>query len=137
MVLAADGIPVRADLTIAVDVATRAIAAAVLRPVGTKAVDASLLPAEMLVPEPMRPGWAEALRMSASLLPFQRLLDIDTRNGSGPPPACRRIQGSRDPAARAGHRRRLDAGPAAGPARRMADRSLTDRRSPEMALDLR
>ena len=52
----------RADLTIAVDVATRTICAAVLRPVGTKAVDAALLLARMLVPEPMRPGWAEALR---------------------------------------------------------------------------
>ncbi|ONI90876.1 integrase [Saccharothrix sp. ALI-22-I] len=79
MVLAADGVPVRADLTIAVDVATRTIAAAVLRPVGTKAVDASLLLAKMLVPEPMRPGWTAALRMSASRLPFQRLLDIDAR----------------------------------------------------------
>jgi hypothetical protein len=43
MVLAADGVPVRADLTIAVDVATRTICAAVLRPAGTKAVDAALL----------------------------------------------------------------------------------------------
>ena len=33
----------------------------------------------MLVPEPMRPGWADALRMSASRLPHGRLVDIDTR----------------------------------------------------------
>jgi putative transposase len=79
MVLLDNGVPVRADLTIAVDVATRTICAAVLRPVGTKAVDAALLLARMLVPEPMRPGWAEALRMSASLLPHARLLDIDAR----------------------------------------------------------
>jgi putative transposase len=79
MVLSADGVPVRADLTIAVDVATRTICAAVLRPVGTKAVDASLLLAKMLVPEPMRPGWADALRMSYSRLPFQELLSIDAR----------------------------------------------------------
>jgi hypothetical protein len=65
LVLLDNGIPVRADLTIAVDVATRTICAAVLRPVGTKAVDAALLLARMLVPEPMRPGWADALRMSA------------------------------------------------------------------------
>jgi hypothetical protein len=70
---------VRADLTIAVDVATRTICAAVLRPVGTKAVDAALLLARMLVPEPMRPGWSAALRMSASRLPHARLLDVDTR----------------------------------------------------------
>ena len=69
LVLLEDEVPARADLTIAVDVATRTICAAVLRPVGTKAVDAALLLARMLVPEPMRPGWAAALRMSASRLP--------------------------------------------------------------------
>jgi len=79
LVLLDNGIPVRADLTIVVDVATRTVCAAVLRPVGTKAVDASLLLAKMLVPEPMRPGWAESLRMSASILPHDRLLDIDAR----------------------------------------------------------
>ena len=79
MVLLESGMPVRADLTIAVDVATRSICAAVLRPVGTKAVDAALLLARMLVPEPMRPGWAAVLRMSASRLPHARLLDIDAR----------------------------------------------------------
>jgi hypothetical protein len=79
MVLAEPGLAVRADLTIAVDVATRTIAAAVLRPVGTKAVDAALLLARMLVPEPMRPGWAESLRMSASVLPHARLAAIDER----------------------------------------------------------
>jgi len=77
MVLLDTGMPVRADLT--VDVATRTICAAVLRPVGTKAVDAALLLARMLVPEPMRPGWSTALRMSASRLPYARLLDVDAR----------------------------------------------------------
>jgi len=79
MVLLETGMPARADLTIAVDVATRTICAAVLRPAGTKAVDAALLLARMLVPEPMRPGWAAALRMSASRLPHARLLDADAR----------------------------------------------------------
>jgi putative transposase len=79
MVLLETGMTARADLTIAVDVATRTICAAVLRPVGTKAVDAALLLARMLVPEPMRPGWAEALRMSASRLPHARLLNVDAR----------------------------------------------------------
>jgi putative transposase len=79
MVLLESGMTARADLTIAVDVATRTICAAVLRPVGTKAVDAALLLAKMLVPEPMRPGWAAALHMSASRLPHARLLDIDAR----------------------------------------------------------
>ena len=79
LVLLDNGVPVRADLTIAVDVATRTICAAVLRPVGTKAVDAALLLARMLVPEPMRPGWSGALRMSSSRLPYARLLGIDAR----------------------------------------------------------
>ncbi|WP_246239799.1 integrase [Acrocarpospora corrugata] len=79
MVLLESGVAVRADLTIAVDVATRTICAAVLRPVGTKAVDAALLLARMLVPEPMRPGWSDSLRMSASLLPHGRLMSIDAR----------------------------------------------------------
>ncbi|WP_311203341.1 Mu transposase C-terminal domain-containing protein [Streptomyces gossypii] len=50
-----------------------------LRPAGTKAVDASLLLAKMLVPEPLRPGWPEALAVSATLIPHARLLDIDAR----------------------------------------------------------
>jgi putative transposase len=79
LVLLDNGTPARADLTIAVDVATRTICAAVLRPVGTKAADAALLLARMLVPEPMRPGWSQALRMSASVLPHARLLDVDAR----------------------------------------------------------
>ncbi|WP_322770243.1 Mu transposase C-terminal domain-containing protein, partial [Frankia sp. Cr1] len=79
LVLAGSGVAVRADLTIAVDVATRTICAAVLRPVGTKAVDAALLLARMLVPEPMRPGWSTALRMAASRLPHARLVEIDAR----------------------------------------------------------
>jgi transposase InsO family protein len=79
LVLLEDGVPARGDLTIAVDVATRTIGAAVLRPAGTKAVDAALLLARILVPEPMRPGWAAALAMSASRLPHARLLDIDSR----------------------------------------------------------
>ncbi|MEX5712943.1 integrase [Parafrankia sp. FMc6] len=79
LVLADSGVAVRADLTIAVDVATRTICAGVLRPVGTKAVDAALLLARMLVPEPMRPGWSTGLRMAASRLPHARLVDIDAR----------------------------------------------------------
>ncbi|MGW0995054.1 Mu transposase C-terminal domain-containing protein [Streptomyces sp. NPDC002523] len=79
MVVLDDGVTGRAELTIGVDLATRTICAAVLRPAGTKAVDASLLLAKMLVPEPMRPGWADALALSATLIPHARLLDIDAR----------------------------------------------------------
>ena len=58
-----DGVTGRPELTITLDVATRTIGAAVLRPEGTKAVDAAVLLARMLVPEPMRPGWDPALSM--------------------------------------------------------------------------
>lgn len=74
-----DGQARRVELTAAVDVATRTICAAVLRPAATKAVDASLLLARMTVPEPMRPDWAEALAMSHSRIPYRRLADIDAR----------------------------------------------------------
>jgi hypothetical protein len=68
-----DGVPGRIELTLALDVATRSICAAVLRPKGTKAVDAALLLARMLVPGPMRPSWPDALRMSRSWIPHARL----------------------------------------------------------------
>jgi putative transposase len=44
-----------------------------------KAVDASVLLARALTPEPVRPGWPEALRMSRSVLPYERLLAVDER----------------------------------------------------------
>ncbi len=75
-----DGVVGRVDLTGVIDVATRTVTAAVLRPT-TKSVDASVLLARTVTPEPMRPGWAQALAMSRSALPWQRLLDIDARLG--------------------------------------------------------
>jgi hypothetical protein len=73
-----DGVVGRVDLTGMIDVATRTVTAAVLRPT-TKSVDASVLLARTVTPEPMRPGWSQALAMARSALPFQRLLDIDAR----------------------------------------------------------
>jgi hypothetical protein len=73
-----DGVTGRVDLTGMIDVATRTVTAAVLRPT-TKSVDASVLLARTVTPEPMRPGWADALAMSRSALPWQRLLGIDAR----------------------------------------------------------
>ena len=61
-----------------VDLATRTVTAAVLRPT-TKSVDASLLLARTVTPEPMRPGWADALRMARSVLPCRRMLELDQR----------------------------------------------------------
>jgi hypothetical protein len=73
-----NGLIDRAELTWLIDLATRSIPAAVLRP-ATKAVDAALLLARALTPEAMRPGWADALRMSRSVLPHRRLVDLDER----------------------------------------------------------
>ncbi|WP_280905819.1 Mu transposase C-terminal domain-containing protein [Streptomyces sp. SAI-117] len=76
-----DGIPRRPALTIAVDVATRAILAAVLCPSATKAVDAALLLAEMAVPHPARPTWPNIWRMDhqQGALPHQELAALDER----------------------------------------------------------
>lgn len=78
MVRLDDGVSARVDLTGMIDLATRTVTAAVLRPT-TKSVDASVLLARTVTPEPMRPGWVEAMRMSRSVLPHQRLLGIDER----------------------------------------------------------
>jgi hypothetical protein len=72
------GVVDRAELTWLIDLATRSIPAAVLRPT-TKAADAAVLLARALTPEPMRPGWVDALRMSRSVLPHRRLTEIDER----------------------------------------------------------
>ena len=74
-----DGVIGRAELVLAVDIATRTICSGVLRPVGAKAVDAALILARMTVPEPMRPGWDQALAMSASRIPHQRMVSLDAR----------------------------------------------------------
>lgn len=74
-----DGVSGRVELTMLVDMGTRTICSGVLRPHGTKAVDAALLLARAVVPEPMRPGWPEALRMRASRLPHLDLTAVDAR----------------------------------------------------------
>ena len=74
----ADGVIRRAELTMAVDVATRSIPAGIIAPT-TKAVDAAAVLARMLVPEPMRPGWPECLHHAHSVIPHERLLSIDER----------------------------------------------------------
>lgn len=73
-----NGVVDRVELSWIIDLATRTVAAAVLRPT-TKAVDAALLLARAMTPEPMRPGWSDALRMSRSVLPHHRLTQIDQR----------------------------------------------------------
>ena len=78
MVLLDNGVPGRVEMTGMVDLATRTVTAAVFRPT-TKSVDASLLLARTATPEPMRPGWSDALSMARSVLPHRRLLELDQR----------------------------------------------------------
>ena len=78
MVRLDDGVAGRAEMTGLIDLATRSITAALLRP-STKSVDAALLLARTVTPAPMRPGWPDALRMEYSALPYRRLLAIDDR----------------------------------------------------------
>ncbi|GAA0902935.1 MULTISPECIES: DDE-type integrase/transposase/recombinase [Streptomyces violaceusniger group] len=79
MAVGEDGRPVRPELTIALDVATRSVVAAVLREESTRAVDAALLLAEMAVPHPARPGWPGQLRLAHAAVPYTRLLALDSR----------------------------------------------------------
>ncbi|MFJ2967564.1 integrase [Streptomyces collinus] len=101
-VLGDDGRPTHVELTAAIDVFTRSIIAAVLRPKtpgrrktrqqtrallstgtskgrATKAVDASLLLALCMVPAPMRPGFDAAASAARSDLPYEELLEVDAR----------------------------------------------------------
>lgn len=78
LVLLDNGVTGKVELTAMVDVATRTLTAAVLRPT-TKSVDASVLLARTVTPELMRPGWKAALSMSRSVLPHRRLLALDER----------------------------------------------------------
>ncbi|MGX5397163.1 integrase [Streptomyces anulatus] len=102
-VLGDDGQPTSVELTAMVDVATRSIIAAVVRPRtargrrrkadrklelfsaprragrATKAVDASLLLAQALVPASMRPGFSAMSHASASDLPYEQLVQADER----------------------------------------------------------
>ena len=73
-----DGVPGRVELTGMIDVATRVVPAAVLRPddeIGRCERAAGPCPD----PRACRPGWPEALKMAHSVLPYERLLDIDAR----------------------------------------------------------
>ncbi|MFF1909598.1 Mu transposase C-terminal domain-containing protein [Kitasatospora sp. NPDC058218] len=78
MVRLDNGIVGKVELTGMIDVASRTLSAAVLRP-STKSVDASVLLARTVTPELMRPGWVDVLKMSRSVLPHRRLLTLDER----------------------------------------------------------
>jgi hypothetical protein len=74
-----DGRAVAVEVTIALDLATRSILAAVLRPQGAPAADPGVLLAEMAVPHPVRATWPEALQLAHASVPYERLLALDAR----------------------------------------------------------
>ncbi|MCI4675799.1 Mu transposase C-terminal domain-containing protein [Candidatus Mycolicibacterium alkanivorans] len=69
LVIYPDGTTGRVDLTVMLDIATRTLCAAILRPVATKSVDAAVLLARALTPLPMQPGWQPSVAFSRSILP--------------------------------------------------------------------
>ncbi|MDU0314114.1 hypothetical protein RKE38_10495 [Phycicoccus sp. M110.8] len=72
-------VDVKVQMTWAVDLNTRTIGAARLSPQAVKNVDAALLLADMLRPEPMRPHWQEELSVRLLGLPVGTLIDHDER----------------------------------------------------------
>ncbi|KAA0930574.1 DDE-type integrase/transposase/recombinase [Streptomyces apricus] len=74
-----EDIVISVDLTIAIDVCTRSLLGWRLVPKGTKGVDAGLVIADAMMPEPMRPGWPEGLRHQMLRLPCEPLLARDER----------------------------------------------------------
>ncbi|MFE6904469.1 hypothetical protein ACFVFJ_48195 [Streptomyces sp. NPDC057717] len=59
----------------------RSICAAVVRPKGTRSVDAAVLLAQVMMPAPTRPGSRGALVMEQPVIPYERLLSVDVRCG--------------------------------------------------------
>lgn len=90
-----DGRPVNVELTYGIDNLTRCLPAGMIVPKrpgrrrgpgsrrrggrGTKALDASLLLAQMMAPLPTRPGWSPLARAENSDLPFTEMLARDPR----------------------------------------------------------
>jgi hypothetical protein len=68
LVIYPDGSTGRIDPTVMLDIATRTLCAAILRPVATKSVDAAVLLARALTPLPMQPGWQPSVAFSRSIV---------------------------------------------------------------------
>ena len=75
----ADGSARRFELTLAIDVACRAVLAYTITEYATNGVDAAQMLAKILMPEPMREGWEDNLRFSYESIPFDRVCSFDER----------------------------------------------------------
>ncbi|UAK39187.1 Mu transposase C-terminal domain-containing protein [Gordonia bronchialis] len=73
LVLTPDGRTERADLALAIDVATRTIASAILRPKAASSVDATELLTKAMRPMQMHPEWEDAMSWARSILPHDML----------------------------------------------------------------
>jgi putative transposase len=71
------------ELTIALDLASRSLLAWRITPDGTTSFDVGLMLADMMTPEPMRPGWADRLRYDMSRIPLPRRLNYHQRLAEG------------------------------------------------------
>lgn len=67
------------EITVAIDLYTRSLLAWRITPLGTKGIDIGLLVSDAMTPEPMRPGWKDALRFAYLRMPLKRQLSIDER----------------------------------------------------------
>ncbi len=79
LVLFENGKPYKADLTIMLDVATRSIMSAVLRPVASKSIDISVALAHTLVPELSRPGGLVGFDIKNTGLGSRKLMPVAER----------------------------------------------------------
>ncbi|MEV0466637.1 Mu transposase C-terminal domain-containing protein [Nocardia tengchongensis] len=82
-----DGSTQKIDLAFAIDVATRVIPAAILRPVASKSVDAIELVTRAMTPLPKQPGWHAYLAAARAYLPAEldsALADLDTEARARP-----------------------------------------------------
>jgi len=79
------GLACAVECSAALDLATRTLLSWRVTPVGTKAVDTALMLADMVVPEPMRPGWAESLAFASARIPAPRLLGTEERLAAARP----------------------------------------------------
>ena len=69
----------RPELTVSMDVATRAVVGYRLTELGTNAIDTAEVLAKILTPEPFRHGWEERLRYNYESIPHKRAVSLDKR----------------------------------------------------------
>lgn len=67
------------EVTVALDLCSRSILAWRITPVGATGTDAALMLADILTPEPMRPGWRMRAAYKAARIPWEVGIDVEKR----------------------------------------------------------